>query len=130
MRQKRFRELLADIRRTWTSVDGLLVWFRSRRQDPIPDLRLCIGPVTNDGIVAEKGKLWHGDRIVYDGILNSDAFNEALERYSVCGAYFTCIRDKTAGKPVLCRGCYSGQPCIRTDCGMYSNRLEKRNREK
>lgn len=90
MQHKKFRELCAAIRCTWTSKGGAVALLRSKHVVP-RTFRLCIGITDNVGLMAEHCVLWRcsdGTKL-YDGALVAETLRHILTEYNVCSALVT-----------------------------------------
>jgi len=89
-----------SIRRAWTQKDGAVALLYDPKHEK-PKLRLCVGPETNKGVMAEDCVLWDGDSRVYRGKLSSVELQKLLTNYRICKAEVTSVKDMGAGvKPL------------------------------
>lgn len=86
-----FKRLCADIRMKWTAQAGLVVLLRGPAAAST-ELRLCVGPVTNTGIIAEDCVVWLDDSRVYSGGIETDELKKLLTRHRICRAVYTTFR--------------------------------------
>lgn len=111
MQQTKFKELCAQVRRTWTKKSGAVALLKTKHVKQ-RSYRLCAGVTDNTGLMAEYCVLWDcesGD-MLYSGKLDHIGLRKVFTQLGVCSAAVTTVKrlQSATRRDYLCLGSPDG----------------------
>lgn len=91
MTTEQFQQLINSVRKAWTKRNGIVIRLQRTDEDRHP-LLLCVGGLSNKGFIAQYGKVWQHDDLLYDGPLNSEDLKALLEDHNICYAEINNVK--------------------------------------
>lgn len=91
MTQEQFDRLYMLIRKGWSKRTGLVVRLQRQEDDATPML-LCVGSLSNTGLIAQNCKVWCGDDLLYDGKINTEELRQLLTDEGICHAEISTVK--------------------------------------
>lgn len=86
MTKDQLTQLCNGLRKKWTKKTGsvALVLPADSTDSMFDGLRVCVGTVSNNGLVPSKCTIWQGDDKLFDGTLGSPEMKAELDKHSLC----------------------------------------------